>query len=360
MLKSFFLTSALFVVGGLMADVVFPSTRRGGTPPEKVGVVPDDRAGLDAVNLDDYLNVDRWLTLESDRVRDKFGIEHSDPRFAAKLNEFVLKPEVKAHLEKKYDASWVGDFAPLLAENGGEIVGHDRYTVSFSFEGFPYTVIARLQAFPLGFYHPAEGVSYGFNCNPFCGPVSRSLFPFPLQLVSRILYAEEIAEFVRACGIKNVRAAQHWLFEFPWIKEGEEADAELDDENIFLVQERVDCNPEFHAAYLASLRAEYTPEVLSMLATVEEDRSLMANLARVIMQSGLWELSDSNYLFFVENPAIEGRVEAVIRMQERPAFGGGKAAFFFHQFAGRRTDTVFDSEINSNARVGVKSLLGIK
>jgi hypothetical protein len=97
-----------------------------------------------------------------------------------------------------------------------------------------------------------------------------------------------------------------------------------------------------------------------MLATVEEDRSLMANLARVIMQSGLWELSDSNYLFFVENPAIEGRVEAVIRMQERPAFGGGKAAFFFHQFAGRRTDTVFDSEINSNARVGVKSLLGIK
>jgi hypothetical protein len=47
-------------------------------------------------------------------------------------------------------------------------------------------------------------------------------------------------------------------------------------------------------------------------------------------------------------------------MQERPAFGGGKAAFFFHQFAGRRTDTVFDSEINSNARVGVKSLLGIK
>lgn len=358
----------LVVVGifGQSLSAMFPSSRRGGVAPEPKCVIPDGLRRVESNEHHDWNKMDAWMLTQSPRVRETYGIEAANPDFAVKLNEFVVEPVVEGLLRARASwddaklSEWLDAFKTALAPKGISLVSASRLTLELRFDAFPqYRVLSRLKAIPLGWYAVEPDGRPGYCCNPIPGNhFETSAFPFPLQLVSRILYAEEINAFVAAKGITNVRAAKHWLFEFPW------HDADLDDENLFVIVES-NFDVSAHADIVAGLKAEYPSypkEALVALAADETNTSIMANLVRVISHSGLWNVKfdKQNPLFTVDTAT--GDCVAILCNNERPASGGGKADKFFHECMGERTDKPRDpetglEEITSNAGIGLGSLV---
>ena len=312
----------------------------------------DDRRQHEAMRV--------WTTGDDvARLRATRSLKAHNAEFTAFLNTFVSSDDVRAVLEARVYRDrlsaptdveraalkvalldWYKAFNVVLARYGSVIasdVAEFPGTITFSFPDFPqYDVRCRAwNQFPLGFYSTPDGLSKDRYCNP-CGPHVASLYPFPAQLTSRLLYAEKIEACVSAMGVVNVAAAEKYVYEFPGDVE------ELDDHNLFIIADHVNFDPSFHDAEVARLKAAYADisvEGLRLMTADGSDHSLLANIVRVVCAAGLWEL---NVKFVV---GLDGQAVAVLEHTQRPAFGGGEPMNFFHKD--------LEVEVASNVCVGL-------
>lgn len=391
---------------------IFPSARRGGARNAFFGgVVPPMLRRVESTDLDDYARISQYVDEDCMAEIGRFALRNIDPAFDDFLREFVALPGVSQLLNVRpglfnakinmvawfrafrsvcetvgltlfhglpaydYDICvsltpvqcqrlWIEAFGELIERFGGCLFGDASSYASRDISiYFPatrfsdYLVSLSVQPARLGYYDVKNRASdrYGFNCNAFCTPGCRpSELPCPVQELSRVPYSCVARDYIGRCGITNVSALEHWFFTL--------AGDLLDDQNVFVIRRRLEFDLGFHRAQVDAIRSAYTsPEALRCRAEeadVTAEDSLIPNLVKVIRDCGLWSLKTEKNLVFVPDDSVPGRVRAVIVFQERPAYGGGKLAFYFQTCDGVRTDAGEHEEVCSNARVGLNSLLG--
>ncbi len=401
MFKKLSLFVAVCAVGTQTVSAMFPSRRRGGDGVAgharvwRGALSPDDR-GVEVTEEEDYVGMSEFVDGVGVELAARYslGAADLDPELKGQLTSFLEmffnQPATRAILAQRYGLAseianthtiraawaleratrlaWIECFRGYLKEVcGGELVGDATgRVISFKIPGMSYVFSLRSQPYALGHYYiytepsqlkpedeererPARARD-GYACNPFCTPtLEQSVIPSPINVFSRVHYARFGRDFVAATGIDNVQFLNHWVYMLP------SADGVLDDETLVVVGEDLsEIDLEFHESHLADFRAKYTQESLGALAeadVVSLDDSLAANLAKVIKACGLWCFDDPNHFVFVRDDSVAGGVKVVMRFQEYPGFGGGKAAFFPRASA---------DQIAANARTGFKSLLGIE
>jgi hypothetical protein len=296
--------------------------------------------------------------VEDSRVRnllDKRIHINFNGRTAADLKEYKELADIMITAEERVAIrTWFQEFSQLLGAFGGVIhrnAAHEEPgTVAFSFEKYPDYVVKCLawNYYPLGCYDP----SGRYSCLvPGC---RISGYSFPLQLVSRVLYAQEINKFVTEHHIDDVAAPEKWLYIFPWASR-----EPLSDANLFVVAERVEFKQGEQKQLLHILKKELgsvaaTRELLVQKASDLDNHSLLAHMARVILAVGLYDFFPKTQNFVMCRSADPARgVRVVFTDTERPPFGGSDPLNFFHL---PLADGGISQEVVSNGRVGLDTL----
>lgn len=336
------------------------------------------------VDQQNYVYMQAWCaSSEADRLKKEYALATQDPAFQTFLTNFVSNNVVAALLanrpsfdyagksiqepfsepkegeedafkeeraqqkqakeenEKTYNV-WFSAFEGVLKEFSGHIIKNPHHE-------FPTALVVRFDAFPqyvvkmrarngyrLGFYD-AEG---RLSCAVPGTKISE--YPFPAQLVARVLYAEKIKAFLTANGITNIQVPNKYLFVFP----GHEQEP-LDDVNLFVVADFVPFKEEYQENLLELVREAYAHYKTSEKQDATDPlQSMLTNLFKVVDACALWDFNEGAGNFvFTFNQA--GQPTIVFLDTERPAFGGGNPLFFFHHG---------EEEKTSNAGVGRKAL----
>lgn len=323
----------------------------------------------------------KWsMSNAAKNLHKEFSLELHDPLFAAFLNEFASHKTVKKALknrpyidfthriakdvpnykelieimisedERKEIKMWFEGFAKILETFNAHILPNTAHaepgTIVFSFDKHPGYVVKCLawNYYPLGCYD-AQG---NYSCLvPGC---TISQHPFSLQLVSRILYAQEIKRCTKKHKIKNVRVPQKFLY----LRPGTHKEP-LRDENVFVVAEKINFNgneqQELIKQHLLMPTTKITKEMLQQKAAHKNDHSLLANMARIILDVGLYDFSPQTQNFVMcKDPKNPAEAHVIFTDVERPPFGGSNPLYFFH---------TNKEEVATNARVGLEGLVAL-
>lgn len=257
--------------------------------------------------------------------------------------------------EQKLLRAWLGEFQSAIEVWGAKIYANPSHeepgTVVFSFDMYPEYVVKCLawNRYHLGCYDDNGLYSC---CVPGC---TISGYDFPLQLVSRVLYSEEIKRFVVDHKIENVYVPEKWLYIFPWAQ-----GLPFHDKNLFVIAQKINFTRENQEMLLYDLKgsdAVVTKEMLLEKAANLNDHSVLANMVRVIVGVGVWDFSiEAENFVLLQRSENCGDLAAVFIDTDRPAFGGGNPLYFFHKKA---PGDVISGEMLSNGRVGLNGLVDL-
>lgn len=362
MVKKYAILALVILLTVQMVQAVKYGRRFSFSSPPEVGHVPKDLSRCESTSPQDHAKMVNYLIEHGSDVKKKHALSTNPEAndLARRLSELTHDPEVKILLNNRFELtdetfeSWKSSLAACLALFGAEIKNMNDHELMFRFVDAPgYNILMDVAGWPFAAYDTKEGPRLGFNCNFWCTPdCEYSPYEFPLHLVSRVLYAAEI----NSLDLPNVRAAQHWLFDF-----SEDPSAVLNDRDVFVVAENIRVDEKDNkdiAGELKEVYKNYTQEALIALTDDAADNSLMANLVRVIIHSGLWNIKPTT-----EDPVFmlgsRGLQYAIFRQVQRPSTG--KPAFWFHDRGRTRpTGVTADGgreEIARDAGVGLSELV---
>ena len=311
---------------------------------------------LELHDADFYCFLNEFVS--TDMVKDLFArrsnIDFSH-RKAANLENYTELADLMITCDEKLKIrEWYSELKKMLEIFNAKIhtntVHAEPGTVVFSFEEYPKYVVKCLawNYYPLGCYDAAGG----YSCMvPGCN-ISGVSFPF--QLVSRVLYAEEIKRFVCDNQITNVHAPEKWLYLFPSTKH-----EPLNDKNLFIVVQKINFDHE-QQKKLVKKHLKFSPEAVTKEMLLKKsadihDHSLLANIVRVILAVGVWDFTFGAENFVLLKPHKDcDEIEAFFIDTDRPAFGGGNPFNFFHKKEHEKEES---EEIAFNARVGLDGLV---
>lgn len=345
--KSLLVVLTCFMVVQTLAA---PRRRFSFTSPAEVGHVPDHLTGVESTRRRDHDKMAAYLRENSASVKERFALPFDRAwasGFKARLQALAGDPAVKSVLDARVALNapvvatredlmaWGRYFDDVVKSHGAQVISNDGRTLTFRFSDMPeFSILASVRGWPFAAYDSHAGERLGFNCNFWCTPDCEfSPYYFPLHLISRVLYADEI----NCLGFPNVRAAGHWIFNF-----GEEG-AALDDADVFVVVENTPIDEAADSATGEALRVEYAGWTVEQLKDLADstDTSLMANIVRAIRRSGIYTVKPG-----IKDPRFittaDGTLCAIFCNVERPSTG--KPAFWFHDCEGSRPDGVVTDE----------------
>lgn len=352
-----------------------------GAAHERIVLVPNPVGFRCAAEQKHFEHMQAWVCSDdAQNLKQERSIQVYDGAFAEFLNVFVTHSRVKDLLDRRVHINfmgrtlskdlvglmiteeeherikkWYAEFKELLSVLGATFYENPSHaepgTAVFSFSEFPQYVLKfrAWNVYPLGCYD-AHG---SYSC--LVSGVRMSGYPFPVQVVSRILYSQEIKKFLEENAITNIRAPEKWLYVLPWA-----LGLPLNDQHIFVVAEKIEFEKENQKRFLLSLKEpgeEISKEALLQKAADQSNTSILANMVRVMMSVGLFDIcaGADNFVLCRQSQNSENLILIFIDT-DRPAFGGGDPLCFFHKKDG---ESAISPEVISNGLVGVGALVDL-
>ena len=172
-----------------------------------------------------------------------------------------------------------------------------------------------------------------------------SEFEFPLQEVSRVLYAEKISLFLAKQGYKNLVCPKKFLFVLPGFEK-----TPLDDKHLFIVVDKVSFEPSLQNQLLFNLKAAYKKYITEGQRDLSDSYQLLLdNLFKTVLAAGLWNVSLNSQNTVLLLSETGDPVLAFLDL-ERPPLGAANPMKFFHED---------QDECLLNGRLGMASLIQV-
>jgi hypothetical protein len=247
--------------------------------------------------------------------------------------------------EEQMYLNWRALFQVQLERFGGHVIENPTKkcpdTIVFWFDAFSQFIIKMraTNTYRLGFYNPSGDLGCAIP------GMYISEYEFPLQEVSRVLYADQVGKILKEKEYTDLVSPRKFLFIFPGFEQ-----APLDDKHLFVVADRIQFDPLAQKDLFSSLRSAYREYVLAAEPDLSDPhQKLLHHLFDVVMSAGLWDVSSKT-----QNTVLclndQGNPVLAFLDLERPPFGAGNPIYFFHEN---------DEECMLNGRMGMQSMIDL-